>query len=93
MRPPATIALPPSAQAPAAIADDYLAGQLARTRAQIERVSGMLEEATNDQAIERLCRALGTLRESERILDDRPLPGSRRPGKERSGPAAIIRPV
>jgi hypothetical protein len=71
----------------------YVVGRLARVRERIDRVDGLLAEAVDPLDLDRLARALSTLAELERVLDGRPLPGSRRPGKERGNSSADVEPV
>lgn len=68
--------------APVQTESDYLQRRLSRVREQIDRVSDMLDAETDPQRLDRLAAALERLTELERKLDNRPLPGSRRPGKE-----------
>ena len=68
--------------------DDYQSKQLIRVREQIDMLSDKLTEAmtadeTDAGAIDRLANALNRLRDQERILDGRPLPGSKRPATEK----------
>lgn len=62
----------------------YLNRRLLRVREQIERVSGLLDKENDPQKLDRLAAALERLSDLERTLDNRPLPGSRRPGREPS---------
>lgn len=67
-------------------------------REQLERANGKLSTALSDDDteavnVERLTRAVASLREQVRILEGRPLPGARRPGPERvrrDSPAAPL---
>ncbi len=71
---------------------------LIRARKQLDSAETMLERAFADPDteavnVERLTRAVASLREQVRILEGRPLPGARRPGPERvrrEGPAAPL---
>lgn len=74
-------------------ASDYVAARLMRVREHIARVDGELAKASEALDIERLARALAALAELERVLDGRPLPGSRRPGKERAERRAELEPM
>lgn len=51
-------------------------------------LDAMVLEETDPQKLDRIASAQAKLAEQERILDGRPLPGSRRPGSER--PARMI---
>ena len=72
---------------------DYIAARLARVCAQLDRIDGMMMKESDPQKLDRLAAAQARLSDQEFKLAGRPYPGNRRPGKERSGPAAIIRPV
>lgn len=68
--------------------DPYTAGQLKLTRAHVEIAHKRLSEALSApeldaRAIESLSRSLTALREQERILAGRPLPGSFKPAAVR----------
>lgn len=69
---------------PVLTGENYTARRLIRVREQIDRVSDMLDAETDPQKLDRLAAALERLTELERKLDNRPLPGSRRPGREPS---------
>jgi hypothetical protein len=71
-------------------ADDFTARKIARVRDQIERVENLLTDAVEPQAVDRFAAALARLYEIERILSGRPLPGSRRPEKDK--PARTFTP-
>ena len=58
--------------------------KLARIRDQIDRVERLLDDADEPQAVDRFANALTRLYDLERILDGRPLPGSRKPAPERA---------
>ena len=72
--------------------------ELACARNQLAQANGKLTAALEDDDteavnVERLTRAVASLREQVRILEGRPLPGARRPGPERvrrEGPAAPL---
>ncbi len=83
-------------------ANDYVSRRLARVRAQLDMVDKAFEteatKATPDgQRLNWLAQAQERLAEQERVLDNRPLPGSRRPGKADVRPmpprAWLARPV
>jgi len=71
----------------------YLNERLVRVRAQLDRLDAMLLHAVDAQEIERLARAAGVLAEQERLLDGRPLPGSRKPGKEPGPQRRNVEPI
>ena len=77
---------------PREAANDYVSRRLGRVRAQLDMVDKAFEteatKATPDgQRLNWLAQAQERLAEQERILDNRPLPGSRRPGKAEACPA------
>lgn len=59
--------------------DRFVASQLTRTRAQIEQLNEQFESSTDPKELKALADALARLCEIERVLDGRPLPGSRKP--------------
>lgn len=74
--------------------DDYTVRIKSRVRKQWETVADTLDaelakRSPEPQAVDRLCAALERLAEVERVLDGRPLPGSRRPAAER-GPKGQV---
>lgn len=73
--------------------NSYLAGRLARVRTQIAKIDELYDKAKDPLDLDRLARAMSTLAELERVLDNRPLPGSRRPGKERSTGSQDVAPI
>ncbi len=83
----------PPAQPQPLPCDDYVSRSLARVREHLARIDAQLERTKDEQAIERLVRARGVLGEQERVLDGRPLPGSRRPGKEKTERPPDLEPV
>ena len=87
--------------APAA---DYVSRRLARVRAQLDRIDELIAEAAAGRAdridgrkLNDLAAAQARLATQEQQLAGRPLPGSRRPGKDRSRPsggaAAEVEPL
>lgn len=68
--------------------------RITRTRGQLRALDVALAkalEAGNDsRAIERIVNAISRLAEIERKLDNRPDPGMRRPGREKSRPASPL---
>lgn len=84
----------PQALARNATLDDFNASRLVRVREQLEKLDAMIEKETDAQKLDRLASAQSRLSEQERILDGRPLPGSRRPSSERASRATIeLRPL
>lgn len=73
--------------------DDYVAKRIASARAQIERLEALALTLSDALDIERTARAVASWSEIERVLSGRPLPGSRRPGKERPISEAEIKPL
>jgi len=67
---------------------NWLERRRLRVRALIGRLDDMVGVETDAQKLDRLASAQAKLAEQERILDGRPLPGSRKPRPERtpSGP-------
>jgi hypothetical protein len=72
-------------------ADGYALKSLLRVRAQLDLVNAALtaqlskpKTKLDAQAVDRLAAAQMRLAEQERILDGRPLPGSRRPAPDRT---------
>jgi len=61
----------------------FVAKRLARVRKQLDRIDGMIEKETDPMKLDRLASAQARLAEQERLLSGRPLPGSRKPGKDR----------
>ena len=57
----------------------YLHSTLMRVRRQMEKFQDMMMEEEDPQKLDRLASAFAKLAEQERILDNRPLPGSHRP--------------
>jgi hypothetical protein len=53
---------------------DYVTSEIARTRAQIEKVHQLIEKTDDAMGMLRLARALARLGERERILSGRPRP-------------------
>lgn len=61
----------------------YAKQRLACVRAQLKRVDEMMMTETDPSRIDRLASAQTRLSEQERILDGRPLPGSRKPAADK----------
>jgi hypothetical protein len=68
----------------AAGTDPYVTERLARVRRQLDRLDGLMAAEKDPQRIDRLASAQYRLAEQERILSGRPLPGSRRPARDRA---------
>lgn len=68
----------------------YLASQLADVREHIQTTSDLMRTTSKPGDREKLARAMNYLREQERILAGRPLPGQLRPPKESK---AIAKPA
>jgi hypothetical protein len=68
---------------PAESPDKYTQDRIARTRRHIQGIDRQLEASDDPKEIKSLCDALARLEEIERILSGRPLPGSRRPGRDK----------
>jgi len=62
--------------------------RIARVRKQLEKIDAMISQELDPQKLDRLASAQSRVSEQERILSGRPLPGSRRPIKERTHPSA-----
>jgi hypothetical protein len=75
--PAQTTAAIPADSSPAL--EDFALRRLARLRKQLDRLDAMVEGETDPQRLERLASAGFRLAEQERVLANRPLPGSRRP--------------
>jgi hypothetical protein len=58
---------------------DYVAKRLLRVRKQLSKLDRLIESENDPQKLDRLACAQARLSEQERILDNRPLPGSHRP--------------
>ena len=72
--------------------DSYIQKRLHRVRGQIELISDYIDKAKDPMEMDKYASALSRLSELERQLANRPLPGSRRPGKEqptRKGPVML----
>jgi hypothetical protein len=87
LEPPPIVAKPLPAEPPT---DNYNAERMARVRQQLDKVDSMLLKAGDPQNIERLSRSAMSLSEQLRILQEKPLPGSRKPpaAKRERGPTA-----
>lgn len=72
---------------------DYVVMSLTRVREHLARIDGLLSKATDTQDIERLSRSRRVLGQAEQELAGRPLPGSRRPGKEQRERLATVEPL
>ncbi len=77
----------PQPKPPVEPVTEYASRRLNRVRGQIERLNERIDDLLNDDevdagAIDRLANALSRLQDMERIMDGRPLPGSKRPASE-----------
>jgi hypothetical protein len=61
----------------------YVASRLTRVRAQLSKLDQLIENETDPQKLDRLVSAQSRLSEQWRIFSGIPLPGSRRPGREK----------
>jgi hypothetical protein len=82
---------------PLQAADCYVNERLARVRLQLDRLDKMMMSEKDPQKLDRLASAQARLAEQERILNGRPLPGSRRPAADappkRSYPESFPGPI
>ncbi len=62
----------------------YVAKQLVCVREHLDRLDKLIAKETEPASLDRLVSAQSKLREQERILDNRPLPGSRRPSADKT---------
>jgi len=60
-------------------AGSYVIKRLSRVRAHLDRIDALLAEESDPKRLKELAEASHKLAEQERVLDNRPLPGSRRP--------------
>jgi len=63
--------------------NDFNTTRLLRVREQLTKLDAMIEAEKDAQKLDRLASASSKLSEQERILDGRPLPGSRRPTSDK----------
>lgn len=74
--------------------DIYKNQRLARVRKQLERIDAMMEKEREPQKLDRLASAQARLSAQEFALAGRPMPGSRRPGREKpKGEPRLFEPV
>jgi len=71
---------------------EYRLQRLARTREQIETLDAQLLATDDPRAIKAITDSIRNLAEIERILAGRPLPGSHRPTKPKSGTVQSFEP-
>jgi hypothetical protein len=89
---PAAATFPQTPQVgPHEAAGAYAVRRLSRVRVQLDLVDKRIEELAKEAAVDGqllnwLCAAQERLAEQERVLDNRPLPGSRRPSKDDARP-------
>lgn len=69
---------------PGASTDRFLAVRLAHVRALLDRLDELMMRSKEPAELRDLANATAKLQEQERILDGRPLPGSRRPREQKS---------
>jgi hypothetical protein len=69
---------------------EYLEQRIKNTRLTIERLEKLLMRAKNTQDLDKLASALSKLADLERVLDGRPLPGTRRPKADRASSRASM---
>jgi hypothetical protein len=82
-------------------ANDYVSRRLVRVRVQLDLVDKRIAEqasktTVDGQLLNWLCAAQERLAEQERVLDNRPLPGSRRPKEPKANnrqPGVWLEPV
>lgn len=72
--------------------DPYVNKRLARVRAQLERIDEMMEQELDPQRLDRLASAQARLSVQEFALANRPMPGSRRPGRESTKAPSLLEP-
>lgn len=70
--------------------DDFNQLRLGRVREQLVKLDAMLSKEEDPQKLDRLASAQARLSEQERILDGRPLPGSRRPSSDKQDRKRIL---
>lgn len=74
--------------------DKYVETQLACIRAQIDKLNRAIMRMVDAKKLHWLCGAVAKLREQERILDGRPLPGQLRPsGAKPRKSGNIVQPI
>ena len=83
------LAIPARIEPNTAEIDPFVSKTLARTRRQISRIQGLIEDQSESEtldcaALDRLASALSRLSELERQLAGRPLPGSYRPAADKA---------
>ena len=86
--PPPPLQLPPHPLVAPSQPNDFCEKRIARVRKQLEKIDAMISQELDPQKLDRLASAQSRVSEQERILSGRPLPGSRRPIKERTHPSA-----
>jgi hypothetical protein len=88
--PPPPFVPPPLPADHPAPKDAFTQARLERVRVQIARIDALLADEDDPKRLKELADALGRLADQERILAGRPLPGSRRPEKDK--PARTFTP-
>lgn len=85
--PPQPVPLPPPLPPPQQKdLCDFCEKRIARVRGMLDKLDTLMEKERDPQKLDRLASAQMRLSEQERIMSGRPLPGSRRPIKERPHP-------
>lgn len=79
-----TLAAPPTDLPPVEETDGFTTERIARVRRQLRMIDSLIDHERDPQRLDRLASAQLRLSEQERVLSGRPLPGSRRPGRERT---------
>jgi len=75
-------------------ADEFSKLRLVRVREQLNRLDAMIATERDPQELQRLTAAQAKVSEQEFALAGRPMPGSRRPGRELvAKPSASIAPI
>lgn len=68
--------------------NSFVATRLRIAREQLCQLDEQLSQATDPKAIKAICDSIRAISEVERVLDGRPSPGSRRPGREKPSKAS-----
>jgi len=70
--------------------EEYRIRRLARVRAQLEKLDDMISKERDPQKLDRLASAQSRLSAQEFALAGRPMPGSRRPARERPSRRPVV---
>jgi len=92
-KPLAPAIIPPSDSVAGNVAENWNRTQRDEVRARMKRYEAMMDKETDASALDRLTSAWSRLAEQERILDGRPLPGSRRPAVEKPAKLSFSGPL